>query len=65
MKKTKVGINLDPSTKEEIFKFLKKNLDIFTWSPEDMPGISRDIIQHYLNVNPKRKPVQQRRKVLS
>ena len=30
MKKTKVGINLDPPMKEEIVKFLKKNLDIFT-----------------------------------
>ena len=30
MKKTKVGINLDRPMKEEIVKFLKKNLDIFT-----------------------------------
>ena len=27
-----------------------------------MPGISPKIIQHKLNVNPKRKPVQQRRR---
>ena len=64
-KKTKLGMNLDPSTKEEIFKFLKKNIDIFTWCPEDMLGISRDIIQHHLNVNLERKPIQQRRRVLA
>ena len=30
-----------------------------------MPGISVDVIQHYLNVNPERKPVQQRRRVFA
>ena len=63
-KKMKVGTNPNPLTKEEIVKSLKKNLDVFTWSHEDMPGISRDIIQHHLNVSSKRKPVQQRRRVL-
>lgn len=53
----KVGTSLEPSTKEEIIRFLKKNLDVFSWSHEDMPGISRDIIQHLLNVNPGRKLV--------
>ena len=64
-KKTKVGMNLDPLTKEEIVKFLKKNLDVLTWSLEDMPGISKDIIQHHLIVNPERKPIQHRRRVLA
>ena len=30
MKITKVRMSLDPLTKEEIAKFLKKNLDVFT-----------------------------------
>ena len=30
MKIMKVGMSLDPLTKEEIAKFLKKNLDVFT-----------------------------------
>lgn len=30
-----------------------------------MLGISRDIIQHHLNVNPERKPIQQRKRVLA
>ena len=30
-----------------------------------MPGISMDIIQHCLNVNPERKLVQQRRRVFT
>ena len=36
-------------------------LDIFEWSHKDMPGIVVEVIQHHLNVNPERKPVQRRR----
>ena len=44
MKVTKVWMSLDPSTKGEIIKFLKENLDIFAWSHENMLDISKDII---------------------
>ena len=30
-----------------------------------MPGIPANIIQHHLNVDPKKKPVQQRRRVFA
>ena len=51
--------------KGEIGKFLKENLVVFVWRHEDMTGISNDIIQHRLNVNLERKPVQQRRRVFA
>ena len=38
-------------------QFLKENLDIFAWSHEDMLGISTKVIQHRLNVDPKKKPI--------
>ena len=38
-KVTKVEGGLDPTLKDEIIEFLKKNLDIFTWTHVDMPGI--------------------------
>ena len=38
-KVTKVGTSLSPKTKEEIIKFLKENLEVFTWSHKDVPGI--------------------------
>ena len=44
--------------KKEIVSFLKDNLDVFAWSHEDMPGIPANIIQHRLNVDPEKKPVQ-------
>ena len=56
-KTTQVGIILNLQTKKEIISFLKDNLDVFTWSHEDMPGIPANIIQHYLNVDPEKKPI--------
>ena len=38
---------------------------MFAWSHKDMPSILADIIQHHLNVDPEKKPVQQRRSVLA
>ena len=60
-KMMRIGTTLSPEMRTRLIKFLKENLDIFAWSHEDMPGISLKIIQHKLNVNPERKPVQQRR----
>ena len=59
-KTTKVGKELQSPSKEEMVKFLKRNLDIFAWTHEDMPGIDSGVIEHHLNVNPTKKPVQQR-----
>ena len=57
MKTTMVRMTLSPEMKEKLVQFLKNNRDIFAWSHEDMPGISTKIIQHKLNVDPKKKPV--------
>ena len=46
-------------------KFLKKNLDDFALSHEDMPGIDRQVIEHSLNIDPTKKSVQQERRVFS
>ena len=56
-KTTQVGMSLNLQTKTEIISFLKDNLDVFTWSREDMLGILANIIQHHLNMDPKKKPV--------
>ena len=37
-KVTKVGMSINPSTKGEIVKFPEENLDVFSWSHEDMTG---------------------------
>ena len=64
-KTTRVGTNLSTKIRKKLIQFLKENLDVFTWSHEDMPGISTEIIQHRLNVDLKKKPVQQRQRVFT
>ena len=51
-KTTKIGMMLSPEMRTRLIRFLKENLDVFAWSHEDMPGISPEVIQHKLNVDP-------------
>ena len=64
-KTTRIGTTLSPKMRTRLIQFLKENLDVFAWSHGDIPGISPKVIQHKLNVNPERKPVQQRRRAFS
>ena len=49
---------LSPEMRTRLVQFLKENL-------EDMLGISPEVIQHTLNVNSEKKPVQQRRRIFT
>jgi hypothetical protein len=40
----------------ELLAFLDKNNDVFAWSTSDLVGVSKDIIEHRLHVNPSAKP---------
>ena len=60
-KVTKVGTGLNPILKSRIVEFLKQNLDVFTWTHVDIPRIDNEVIEHKLNVDPTKKPVQQKR----
>jgi hypothetical protein len=40
--------------------FLCANVDIFAWSPSDMPGIPREVAEHSLDMLPHSRTVQQR-----
>ena len=57
-KMTKIGTTLSHEMRKRFVQFLKENLDIFAWSHEDMLGISPRVIEHKLNVDPEKKPVQ-------
>jgi hypothetical protein len=39
--------------------FLRVNSDMFAWSPSDMPGILREVIEHSLDIRASSKPVRQ------
>ena len=58
MKTTRIGTTISTDIKKKLVQLLKENLDIFAWSHEDMPDISTEIIQHKLNVDLEKKPVQ-------
>ncbi|XP_075658833.1 uncharacterized protein LOC142628670 [Castanea sativa] len=61
----RIGTTLGLEMRTKLIQFLRENLDVFAWSHEDMPGISPKVIQHKLNVDPGRKPIQQRRRVFA
>ena len=62
---TRVGADLEEMIKKDLVHFLKKTIDVFAWSHEDMPGIDPSVITHRLNVCPSFKPVRQKKKVFA
>ena len=62
---TRVGVDLEGKIKEDLVQFLKKNIDVFAWSHEDMPGIDPSVITHRLNVCPSFKPIRQKKRVFA
>ncbi|KAM1798093.1 hypothetical protein ACFX12_032194 [Malus domestica] len=57
-----IGTTLSPPLRLALISFLKENTEVFAWSYEDMPGISPDVICHRLSIDPKIKPVRQKRR---
>ena len=55
-------MDLVTEVRRELISFLTNNLDCFAWSYDDMTGISPDVIEHQLNVDPTFKPVRQKRR---
>ena len=47
----RVGAQLPLQEKEELIKFLKRNIDVFAWDASDASGIDPAFICHHLNVN--------------
>ena len=64
-KNTKVGADLEEKTKKDLIHFLRKNIDVFASSHEDIPGIDPSVITHRLNVYPSFKPIRQKKRVLA
>ncbi|KAM1256282.1 hypothetical protein ACFX2G_031011 [Malus domestica] len=58
----KIGTTLSPPFRLSLISFLQENTEVFAWSYKDMSGISPDIICHHLSIDPKTKPVKQKRR---
>jgi hypothetical protein len=51
---------MGPEEQAELLQFLDKNSDVFAWSTSDLIGISREVIEHKLQVNPNAQPKKQK-----
>ncbi|XP_065008028.1 uncharacterized protein LOC135638684 [Musa acuminata AAA Group] len=52
----KVGAMLPEADRLHLIDFLRKNADVFAWSPKEMPRIDPEVVQHRLNINPEEQP---------
>jgi len=55
-----INATLEPEEEKELLEFLRKNQNVFTWSASDLRGVSRDIIEHRLDINPNIKSKKQK-----
>ena len=62
---TRIGTSMKKKTKQDLIQFLKKSMDVFAWSHEDVAGINPNVITHRLNVSPSYKPICQKRRVFA
>jgi hypothetical protein len=60
-----IGANLSKEEEADLIVTLAKNKDIFVCSASDLKGVSRDIIQHALDINPQMSPKKQRQRKMS
>ena len=59
-KEVKVGTSMTTHIQDELVALLRDYQDIFAWSYQDMLGLSPDIVQHRLPLNPECSPVKQK-----
>ncbi|KAL0405504.1 UNVERIFIED_CONTAM: hypothetical protein Slati_3864300 [Sesamum latifolium] len=53
---------MDGAIREEVIQCLRRNVDVFAWTPQDLEGISPEVITHHLNIGPRIKPLKQKKR---
>jgi hypothetical protein len=59
LRPTFVNKNLDPMFKLELINILKEYVDCFAWNYNEIPGLSRDLVENKLPIKPGFKPYKQ------
>ena len=59
-RKVTIRANLSKVEETKLIETLARNKEVFAWSASDLKGVNRDIIQHFLDMNPKMKPRKQK-----
>jgi hypothetical protein len=55
-----IGVEASQEEQAKLLGFLDKNSDVFAWSTFDLVGVSRDVIEHQLQVSPSARPKKQK-----
>ncbi|KAL0411816.1 UNVERIFIED_CONTAM: hypothetical protein Slati_3771300 [Sesamum latifolium] len=58
---TKIGSKMKEDVRDHVVSCLRKNKDIFAWTPQDLEGIDLGVIMHHLNLDPTIRPVKQKK----
>ena len=58
-----ISSQLTAQEKEQLVALLKKYVDVFAWTYDEMAGLDPGLVVHSLNVDPRVKPVVQPAKV--
>ena len=55
-----LGTSLTQTERAQMLEFLYGNLEVFAWTPYEMPGLDPNFICHKLNVDPTARPMVQK-----
>ncbi|XP_057719609.1 uncharacterized protein LOC130934033 [Arachis stenosperma] len=61
---TYVGEALEGAERARLIQILRRNADLFAWTPDDMPGINPEVICHKLAIDKTVRPVAQKKRNL-
>jgi len=59
-----ISESLSFTEREELTALIRKYIDVFAWSYEDLPGLNPEIAMHRLNIKPDAKPVKQHQRLI-
>jgi hypothetical protein len=55
-----IGTGLSQEEENILIEFLQSNRDVFAWTSNDLGGVSRDTIEHKLDINLNFRPKKQK-----
>ena len=55
-----IGTSMKDEDRVQVLLFLTQNINVFAWSPYEVPGVDPGFIVHKLNVDPSYPPKKQK-----
>jgi len=57
-----LGRGITTADRQSLVSFLREYNDVFAYRPEEMPRIAPNVMEHRLNIDPRHKPVIQKKR---